>query len=302
MQSSNSERPSRVCFVIMPFGRTTTCSETEWTEIFDEVFKPSVEGANLGYICRRSTATRGNIVKEIIEDLDRSYVVLADLTDRNPNVFYELGVRHSLGDRTVILAQRREDIPFDLQGYANHIYGWRTQEERALFSEKLQALLREIELNPGRSDNPVSDFLRKGTYTSEVGTTRSIPAANMRPSGVSVGAATGDEVDEVVASLRTQIIQGNRLADIFLLMAPRLGVRLDQGSFATRVVKEFTLEDTGTGQDGIGYHVLGLLEAMGVLERKHPGDAMNQWHPYVRSVFITDLGRKTLLRLTSSTG
>src|SRR4051794_21138721 len=112
---------ARTCFVIMPFSTTPSCTEDQWTDIFQTLFKPAVEGAELGYECRRSTATRGNIVGTIIQELNDSYVVIADLTDRNPNVFYELGVRHALKDRTIILSQDRDHIPFDLLGYANHV-------------------------------------------------------------------------------------------------------------------------------------------------------------------------------------
>ena len=99
----------------MPFSETESCTEEQWTEIFDGLLKPAVEGAGLDYECRRSVATRGNVVAAIIQDLQEAYVVLADLTDRNANVFYELGVRHSLSDRSIILAQKPSDIPFDLQ-------------------------------------------------------------------------------------------------------------------------------------------------------------------------------------------
>ena len=99
--------------MIMPFSMSASCTEPEWTQVFNEVIKPAVEAAS--YSCRRSTATRGNLIKGIIQDLDGSWVVLADLTDRNPNVFYELGVRHALKDRTILVAQNRKDIPFDLQ-------------------------------------------------------------------------------------------------------------------------------------------------------------------------------------------
>jgi hypothetical protein len=150
----------RDCFVIMPFSNTASCTEDEWTEIFEKFLKPAVEGAGLDYVCRRSVATRGNIVGAILQDLNNSHVVLADLTDRNANVFYELGVRHATKDRTLLIAQKREDIPFDLQAYAYHVYGWRTEDERKALGDRLRHLLQEIDSNPNRPDNPVSDFLR----------------------------------------------------------------------------------------------------------------------------------------------
>jgi len=151
----------RTCFVIMPFSSTSTCNEEEWAFIFEKVVKPSIEGAGLDYTCRRSVATRGNIVGAILRDLNDSHVILADLTDRNANVFYELGVRHALKDCSILIAQKSEDIPFDLQAYAYHIYDWKTPEGIRALADKMKQLLIEIDSNPERPDNPVSDFLRK---------------------------------------------------------------------------------------------------------------------------------------------
>jgi hypothetical protein len=149
----------KLCYVIMPFSKTRSCSDEEWTEIFEEVIKPAVEGAGLRYECRRSEATTGSVIKGILEALDKASVVVADLTDRNPNVFYELGVRHSLRNRTILLAQNRQHIPSDLAGYASHIYEWRTRPQRKVLSSKIAALLESIDADLDRPDNPVADFL-----------------------------------------------------------------------------------------------------------------------------------------------
>ena len=151
----------RTCFVIMPFSATKSCSKEQWDHIFSEILKPAVEGAGLSYECRRSEATRGNIIAAIMQDLRSANVVLADLTDRNANVFYELGVRHALTNRTILLAQRKGDIPFDLRAYAYNIYDWRTEEGVEGLTRTVQRLLSDIDATPDRPDNPVSDFLKR---------------------------------------------------------------------------------------------------------------------------------------------
>ncbi|MBN2239003.1 MAG: hypothetical protein JW712_04460 [Dehalococcoidales bacterium] len=150
----------------MPFSTTISCTTKQWTNIYNNLFKIAVEESGLGYECRRSTATRGNLIKGIIEDLDESYVVIADLTDRNPNVFYELGIRHSFSPRTILVAQKRVDIPSDLRGYSNHTYDWKTTRGRNQLKKTIKELLTEIDKNPERSDNPVTDF-RKTTSKSQ---------------------------------------------------------------------------------------------------------------------------------------
>jgi hypothetical protein len=79
------------CFVIMPFSGTKSCSEEKWTEIFEYIIKPAVEESGLGYECERSVAKRENIIKGILEALNQANVVMADLTDNNPNVFRTWG-------------------------------------------------------------------------------------------------------------------------------------------------------------------------------------------------------------------
>lgn len=176
-------REPRTCFVIMPFSATATCTEDEWTEFFETVLRPAVEEAGLNYECHRSAATRGNIVKAIIQSLNDAHVVIADLTDSNPNVFYELGVRHALTNRTILLAQHRDFIPFDLRPYASHVYEWRSLVGRDALRETLRGLLREVDESPERSDNPVSDFLSgratppvRSRPVEEVKTTSRLPA------------------------------------------------------------------------------------------------------------------------------
>lgn len=145
----------------MPISGTKSCSKDQWQWIFDNLIKPAVEDSGLGYTCKRSTAIRGNILKDIIVDLYNSDVVIADLTDKVPNVFYELGVRHGLTNKTIVLTQRRKDPPFDLINYASHVYKWKTKKGQENLKRKIRELLLHIERNPDNPDNPVSDFLEE---------------------------------------------------------------------------------------------------------------------------------------------
>jgi hypothetical protein len=143
-------------FVIMPFSATATCNEEQWTEVYENVFKPAIE--ECGYSCERAKSKTGSLMKSIIEKLRNSRIVLADITDRNANVFYELGVRHSLSKRTIILAQGKQQVPSNLLGYWSITYGT-TPRRVAEFRKEMSRLISEIEENPDKSDNPVSDYL-----------------------------------------------------------------------------------------------------------------------------------------------
>ena len=83
----------KFCFVIMPIGER----ETSYYASFESLYLQLKDflAKELGYQCKRGEIKRGNIVRKVINYLLAADLVVADLTDNNPNVFYELGVRHT---------------------------------------------------------------------------------------------------------------------------------------------------------------------------------------------------------------
>lgn len=55
------------------------------------------------------------VIQDVISLIDRSAFVVCDCTGRNPNVFYEIGIAHSLGKEVILITQNGDDIPFDLR-------------------------------------------------------------------------------------------------------------------------------------------------------------------------------------------
>lgn len=146
------------CFVIMPVSTTKSCTEDEWTGIFEHMIKPTVTGSRLGFDCERAKPLTSAFIRDILEGLNRADVVIADLTDRNPNVCYELGIRHTLKKRTILIAQNMDDVPSDLQSY------WVVTYKKDLtgaeeFKKRVREILREMQKDPDKPDSPVADFL-----------------------------------------------------------------------------------------------------------------------------------------------
>jgi hypothetical protein len=127
--------------------------------------KKAVESYKSGAIvCKRSPATPGNFVKGIVEDLDSSDLVIADLTGSKPNVFYELGVRHALCIGTIIITQDLKALPADLTNYYvfQYDYSEKTHQYDEFFTKFEKAMhekLRAWDDAENPSDSPVSDFL-----------------------------------------------------------------------------------------------------------------------------------------------
>ena len=106
--------PDAIAFVISQIGEEESATRTRANEVFNFVVKPLCEEFSL--VPKRSDLdpTPGQITVQIIEALTTATVVIADLTGRNPNVYYELGVAHSFGIPVVSLISAASDLPFDM--------------------------------------------------------------------------------------------------------------------------------------------------------------------------------------------
>jgi len=61
-------------------------------------------------------------MRDVWTKINEAKLIIAELTDKNPNVFYELGMAHTLGKNVILIAQSIEWIPFDLRGVRTIIY------------------------------------------------------------------------------------------------------------------------------------------------------------------------------------
>jgi len=145
------------CFVIMPFSQTTVKrTEDYWTKHFKFFLKPLIEDCSLE--AHRSKPLRGSIVKQIITDLVKSSVVVADITDANPNVYWELGVRQSFRHGTIMIAQKGTDPPFDIKDTGILFYDPDHLDADG-FSNDFKAAITDCLENPDRTDSPVLETL-----------------------------------------------------------------------------------------------------------------------------------------------
>lgn len=149
-----------ICFVISPIGKENSDIYNHFKEVLDYVIKPAIESVPLKLrIVRADDINRsGSFIKDILNHIYSSFIVIADLTNQNPNVFYELGVRHALSARTVLLAQKLDDVPSDLREYRTIIYDTSAKGSQK-FKKKITQYIEEMKKEPHRPDNPVLDRL-----------------------------------------------------------------------------------------------------------------------------------------------
>ncbi|NHJ21576.1 MAG: hypothetical protein EAX91_11580 [Candidatus Lokiarchaeota archaeon] len=153
MSVMNSE-----CFVIMPFSKSSEeHTEEYWTQHFEKLLKPIIE--ELGVKTYRVEVFREDILKKIIQSLVTSYIVVADLTDHNPNVFWELGVRQSFKHNTITIAEEGTKLPFDVSSKATIFYNLSNEEKLAQFKKNLKEAIKDCIANPKKSDSHVLESI-----------------------------------------------------------------------------------------------------------------------------------------------
>ena len=109
--------PRPLCFVLMPFGRKTDAAGriTDFDAVYREIIAPAVNEAELEPIRADEEKIGGAIHKPMFERLMLCNYAVADITGANPNVYYELGIRHAMRPRsTVILFAAGTTLPFDI--------------------------------------------------------------------------------------------------------------------------------------------------------------------------------------------
>jgi hypothetical protein len=113
---------------------------------FNAVYDSIRQAADkVGLRCRRADDIWENaaIIQDVVALIDRSRVVVCDCTGRNPNVFYEVGIAHTLGREVILITQNEHDIPFDLR-HLRYIRYLNNTEGRSAMTEALQARMQTI--------------------------------------------------------------------------------------------------------------------------------------------------------------
>lgn len=184
------------CFVVIPFGERTDADDNsiDFDEIYTHLIKNTVEG--LGITCIRcdEISEAGWIHLRMFEHVYVADVVVVDITSLNPNVFYELGVRHALVDSVTVLIRRIGTmIPFNIQGLNVIEYDPGSMASVEEARKKIADHIRNG-LKLRRRDSPVHEVLdlRIGTTPKELTRTEMFSYQLRNVPDKQIGLITGD--------------------------------------------------------------------------------------------------------------
>jgi hypothetical protein len=134
----------------MPFAN-------DFTEVYEQFFRPCLEEAGFAVSRADDLTNQRSIMHDVVAGLLESDLVVADLTDANPNVYYELGIAHAGHRRVVLLTQGVGEVPFDLQGYRLIPYDTHFARIKAAW-KKLHEIAAAARNQEAEFGSPVSDY------------------------------------------------------------------------------------------------------------------------------------------------
>ena len=149
---------------------------------FDDIYKLGIQAVALeqGVIAQRVDEQKFSetMLERIYRQIDLADFIIADMTGKNPNVFYEVGYAHAQDKLCTLLTQDVNDIPFDLQHHRHIIYNGSIQTLKSMLAEDIKWLKSErekqktspitVELKTGLSYLDKNDWRAQGIVNLEI--------------------------------------------------------------------------------------------------------------------------------------
>jgi hypothetical protein len=161
-EAKEDEAQQDSCFTIMPFGG--------WFDnYYEDIYRPAVIEAGLVPHRADDVYRPGTIVHDIWQFTKEAKVILADLTGKNPNVLYELGLAHALAKPAIIVTESLDDIPFDLRALRIVEYDKEAPDWGQILEAKITRSLKEVHESPLKAILPAFLEVEPSKESKKVG-------------------------------------------------------------------------------------------------------------------------------------
>ena len=146
----------KTCFVIVPIGEPESDTRKRSDQVLKHILSPAA--SQCGYTALRADqiSEPGIITAQVIQHVVEDPLVIADLTGRNPNVFYEVAIRHAIRKPLVQIIRKGEQIPFDVAAtrtiYVDH-HDLDSVEEA---KQEIIKQIKTVETDSSQIETPIS--------------------------------------------------------------------------------------------------------------------------------------------------
>lgn len=142
MSENDKEQPKKICGIVMPISLIDGCDEQHWSDV-QEILSEAIEAAGFEANLVSNADEVGLIHKRIIQNLYDNPIVVCDVSGKNPNVMFELGIRLAFDKPTIIVKDDKTSYSFDTSsiehlGYPRDLRFGKIVEFKERLSEKIK--------------------------------------------------------------------------------------------------------------------------------------------------------------------
>lgn len=229
-----AEQARKTVFVISPIGRPGTVEHKNAMNVLKFIVKKAFDGDAWEVHRADSKVAPDSITNRVIKRIAESDMIVADLTDHNPNVFYELAVAHGFQKPVIHIITNGQAIPFDVNDQRAIFYDLTDPESVDLAIERMAEVARWLEEHPGEGVSPLSGYAQFKTISGDDDAGAAVAEAIERlTSGMNrlewkianlssdyPGREVGGSPREAINLIRRIEHLGNRIAAVMSALAP----------------------------------------------------------------------------------
>lgn len=160
---------TRTVFVISPIGSPGSVEHRRYWLTLEYIVKKAFQGDVWQVVRADEETSPDSITTQVIGRIVEADLVVADLTDHNPNVFYELAVAHGYQKPVIHLMQDGQKVPFDVVDQRVIFYDLADPESVDKARQALKGSVKWLDANPGQSRNPLSAYGQFSAISSASG-------------------------------------------------------------------------------------------------------------------------------------
>lgn len=158
---SDNENKEKTCFVIMPIADHPDYSVGHFDRVYNHLIKPACEKAGFKAIRADDEKSSNMIMFDILKKIVECDMAICDLSSKNANVFYELGLRQAFNKKTVLITDDITNTPFDISGFRYIKYSESLRIDSVLHETKeLVAMLTSTENAKDDEVNSIVNLLK----------------------------------------------------------------------------------------------------------------------------------------------
>lgn len=231
----------KTCFVICPIGESDSSSRKWSDKVLKHIIRPVTEKNGYEAIRADEISEPGMITTQVIQKVIQSELVVADLSERNPNVFYELAVRHAIKKPLIQLINSKEEIPFDIAGTRTIHLDLTDLDSVEDAKREMNKQIISCEKNSEFIDSPIS-------VSMDLYDLRQSESIEDRSIGEILGSVTelrkdiydgNRKVSEQLSIFNAKVIEQFRKSDLFSMYADEIN---------NRMAKHFSAMSTGLSE------------------------------------------------------